>query len=128
MPRPDIMAWEAMAPWASAAMVEQDAAPGALPASARPRPLRSGTGAQQRAASALRGRAVLLLESLEWQVDLIEVPEQVLPQLGELAVPLAELAAQEFDELLGLGRGHGPCLSQVQAQGRDTVRLGWNRR
>ena len=80
------------------------------------------------ASEALRGRAVLLLESFEWQVDLIEVPEQVLPQLGELAVPLAELASQEFDELLGLGRGHGPCLRQVQAQGRDTVRLGWNRR
>ena len=32
------------------------------------------------------------------------------------------------DELLVLGRGHGPCLPQVQAQGRDTVRLEWNRR
>jgi hypothetical protein len=35
-----------------------------------------------------------------------------------------ELASQGFDELLVPGRGHGPCLFQVQAQGRDTVRLG----
>jgi len=77
---------------------------------------------------------VLLFESLEAVIDRIEVPEHVLSQLGEPevslvepAVDLGELASQEFDELLLLGRGHGPCLSQVQTQGRDTVRLGWNR-
>ena len=64
----------------------------------------------------------LLLESLQSAVDLIEVPEHVLAQLGEVevyliepAVDLGELASQELDELLVLGRGHGPCLSQVQA-------------
>ena len=67
-------------------------------------------------------------------LDRIEVPEHRLSQLDEAvvylaepAVDLGELASQEFDELLLLGRGHGPCLSQVQTQGRDTVRLGWNR-
>jgi len=84
----------------------------------------------------LRDRVVLLLESVESVVDLIEVPEHFLSQLGEPevhlvepavplgeaavhlaepAVDLGELASQEFDELLVLGRGHGPCLSQVQA-------------
>ena len=64
---------------------------------------------------------VLLLESLESMVDLIEVPEHVLSQLGEPdvhlaepAVDLDELTSQEFDELLVLGRGYGPYLSQVQ--------------
>jgi len=85
-------------------------------------------------AQGLRDRVVLLLESLEAEVDRIEVPEQVLSQLGELevylvepavdlvepvvhlaepAVDLGELASQEFDELLVLGRGHSPYLSQV---------------
>ena len=35
--------------------------------------------------------------------------------LAEPTVDLGELASQEFDELLVLGRGHGPCLSQVPA-------------
>ena len=70
----------------------------------------------------LRDCVVLLLESLQSAVDLIEVPEHVLAQLGEAevyliepVVDLGELASQEFDELLVLSRGHGPYLSQVQA-------------
>jgi Type II CAAX prenyl endopeptidase Rce1-like len=87
-------------------------------------------------AQGLRARVVLLLESLESAVDLIEVPEYLLSQLGEaevylvepavdfaeplvdlaeLAVDLGELTAQEFDELLVLDGSHGPYLSQVQA-------------
>jgi hypothetical protein len=72
---------------------------------------------------------VLLLESLESAVDLIEVPEHLLSQLGEAEVYLVEpavhvaepavdpgeLTSQEFDELLVLDGGHGPYLSQVQA-------------
>jgi len=78
-------------------------------------------------AQGLRDRVVLLLEPLESAVDLIEVPEHLLSQLGEPevylvepaihlaepAVDLDELVSQEFDELLVLARGHGPYLSQV---------------
>ena len=71
-------------------------------------------------AQGLRDRVLLLLESLEEVVDRIEVPEHLLSQLGdagvylgELAADLCELSIQKFDELLVLGRGHGPCLSQV---------------
>ena len=71
-------------------------------------------------AQGLRDRVVLLLESVEAVVDRIEVPEHVLSQLGdpevrlvEPAVDLGELASQEFDELLVLGRGHDPYLFQV---------------
>src|SRR3990167_9049478 len=45
-------------------------------------------------AQGLRDRVVLLLESLESPVDLIEVPEHVVSQLGELAVHLGEPAVQ----------------------------------
>jgi hypothetical protein len=55
-------------------------------------------------------------------VDLIEVPEHLLSQLGDAeiylvkpAVHFREPASQEFDELLILCRGHAPCLSQVPA-------------
>jgi hypothetical protein len=72
-------------------------------------------------AKGLRDCVVLLLESLQSAVDLIEVSEHVVAQLGEVevyliepAVDLGELASQEFDELLVLGRSHGPYLSQVQ--------------
>ncbi|HEV2054278.1 MAG TPA: hypothetical protein VGV06_03785 [Methylomirabilota bacterium] len=72
-------------------------------------------------AQGLRDRVVLLLESLKSVIDRIEVSEHLLSQLGEPevhptepAVDLGELTSQEFNELLVLGRGHGPCLSQVQ--------------
>ena len=72
-------------------------------------------------AQGLRDRVVLLLKAFESPVDLIEVPEHVVSQLGDLAVHLVEpavdpgeLPLQEFDELLVLGRGHGSCPSQVQ--------------
>ena len=65
---------------------------------------------------------VLLLESVESPVDLVEVPEHVASELGELAahlvepaVDLGELASEEFGELLVLGRGHDPCVSQFRA-------------
>jgi hypothetical protein len=92
----------------------------------------------------LRDRVILLLEPLEAVVDRIEVPERLLPKLDELvvhcvepavhcvepvthciepvthlgepAIDLGELVSQKFDELLVLGRGHTPCLSQVQAR------------
>jgi hypothetical protein len=78
-------------------------------------------------AQRLRDRVVLLLESLESPVELVEVPEHLLTQLGdllthfgdllthftELAVDRGELATQEFDELRVLGRGHGFCLSHI---------------
>src|SRR5438093_4404066 len=87
-------------------------------------------------AQGLDDRLVFLLEPLEAPVDLVEVPEHIVSELGEPAVdvvepavdlgePVAdfvepavdfgELASQEFDELLVLGRCHGPCLPQVQA-------------
>ncbi len=80
-------------------------------------------------AQGLRDRVVLLLESLEAVVDRIEVPEQFLSQLGDAEVypvesavhlgePVADLggrAVQGRGELLVLGRGHGPCLSQRPA-------------
>ena len=73
-------------------------------------------------AQRLRDRVILLLESFESPVDLIEVPEHVPSQVAELAahltelaahlveptVDLGELASQEFDQLLVLGRGHCP--------------------
>ena len=94
-------------------------------------------------AQRLRDRMVLLLESVESPVDLVEVPEHLPPQVGDLtvdlveaavdlietardlveaavdlveaavdlvqaAVDLGELASEKFDELLMLGRGHGP--------------------
>jgi len=92
----------------------------------------------------LRDRVILLLEPLEAVVDRIEVPERLLPKLdelvvhcvepavhciepvthlgepaidlGELVTDLSELVSQKFDELLVLGRGHTPYLSQVQAR------------
>jgi hypothetical protein len=36
--------------------------------------------------------------------------------LGEPAIDLGELVSKKFDELLVLGRGHTPYLSQVQAR------------
>jgi hypothetical protein len=52
---------------------------------------------------------VLLLESIESPVDLVEVAQHLVSQLGELLVhrgeppvDLAELARQELDELLAL--------------------------
>jgi hypothetical protein len=66
----------------------------------------------------LGDRLLLLLEPLESAVDLVEVPEHVLTQLGdpafqrvEATVDRGELATQEFDQLRVFGRGHGLCLS-----------------
>ena len=60
-------------------------------------------------AQRLRDRLVLLLESVESPVDLVEVPEHLVAQLGELVVHLVEpmvdrgeLAPKELDELLVL--------------------------
>ena len=77
-------------------------------------------------AQRLRDRLVLLLESVESPVDLVEVPEHLVAQLGqhlgeptvhisEPAVDRGELASQELDKLLVLARGHGPCLPQIHA-------------
>ena len=73
-------------------------------------------------AQGMRDGVMLLLESVESPVDLVEVPEHVASKLGELAahlveptVDLGELASEEFDELLVLRRGHDPCVSQFQA-------------
>ena len=66
-------------------------------------------------AQRLSDRVVLLLKSVEPPVDFVEVPEHLVSKLGELtshlvesAVDRSELASQEFDKLLVLGRGHGP--------------------
>src|ERR1044071_1034102 len=72
-----------------------DVAPAALVGEARLDP-----------AQGLRDRVVLLLEPLESPIDVIEVAEHLLTNLGDLAldrvettVDRGELAAQEFNEL-----------------------------
>ena len=86
---------------------------------------------------------LFLLQPLESSIDLVEVPEDILAQLGknavdlgepavhlrepvahlgepavhlgEPAVHLRELTAQELDELLVLRRSHGQCLLQRES-------------
>lgn len=62
-------------------------------------------------------RVVLLLESVEPPVELVEVAEHFASKLGDLTgdlvevtVDLGELASEKLDELFVLGRGHEPWL------------------
>ena len=71
-------------------------------------------------AQRLSDRLVLLLKAFESAIDLVEVAEHLLSQIGEPEVHFAEppvhfaeLPGQELDELLVLGRRHGPCLPQA---------------
>jgi hypothetical protein len=78
-------------------------------------------------AQRLRDRLVLLLEPLEAAINLVEVPEHVLTQPGDLmfqcikatvdrreaTVDGRELLPQELDQLRVFGRRHGPYLPHL---------------
>jgi hypothetical protein len=71
-------------------------------------------------AQRLRDRLVLLLEPLKAAIDLVEVPEHLVAQPGDLmlqrieaAVDGGELLSQELDELRVFGRRHGPYLPHL---------------
>ena len=69
-------------------------------------------------AQRLRDRVIFLFEPFEAAINLVEVPEHVLTQPGDLTlqgieaiVDRRELVAEELDQLRVFGRSHELCLT-----------------